>query len=92
MYGVMGRQYVVGSVRLGLGGDADGGLGSGTGGVGGGDRQYGNGYGQLIRWEDTVANVFLGTEPNPHIAYNPGLELHHLIMSMLGGHRRQLDR
>ena len=46
----------------------------------------------MIRFEDTVANVILGTEPNAPLAYAPVLELHHPIMSMLGGHRGQLVR
>ena len=32
------------------------------------------------------------TEPNDPLAYAPVLEHHHLIMSMLGGHRCRLDR
>ena len=46
---------------------------------------------RLNRWEDTVANVTLGTEPNSHLASAPGLELHHLIMSIIGGHGGRLD-
>ena len=65
--------------RGGCGWDADGGLGGGSG-------RNGDGDGRIIRWEYTVANVILGTEPDVPLAYAPGLELHHLIMSILGGH------
>ena len=34
--------------------------------------------------EDNVVNITLGTEPNAPLAYDMGLELHHLIMSKLG--------
>ena len=88
---VTGEQSVVGEVRLGLGGDADGGSGGGTGGGGGGDGRYGNIDRQLIRWEDNVSNLILGTDPNDPLAYDTGLELHHPIMSMLGGHVYQLE-
>ena len=83
--GVMGGQAVVGAVRLGLGGDADRGSGGIIGGRGGGDGQYGDRDGRLIRWEDTVANVVLDTEPNAPLAYAPGLELHRPIIIMLEG-------
>ena len=33
-----------------------------------------------------VTNLSLGTEPNDPLAYVLGLELHHLIMTKLGGH------
>ena len=69
-----------------LGGDADGGLGGGSVGGGGGYRRYGDGYGKLIMWEYTVSNLILGTKPNDPLAYDPGLELHHPIMSMVVGH------
>ena len=46
----------------------------------------------LISGKDTVANVILGTEPNSSLASAPGLELHHLIINMVGGHRGQLER
>ena len=87
---VTGDQEVVGSRRLGLGGDADGGLGGGMLEGGGGDGQDDGGDGQLICWEDTVANIILGTDPNNPLAYAPGLELHHPIMSMIGGHGGRL--
>ena len=95
--GVTGGQSVAGTGRIGLGMDADGGLGGGTdkGGRGDGRDGDGDGYGYgdgLTRWEDTVANGILGTEPNDTLAYDPGLELHHPIMSMIGGHRGRLDR
>ena len=62
-----------------------------TDGVGGYGRD-GDRYGQLIRWDYTVANVILWTEPNYPFAYDLGLELHHPIMSMLGGHGGRLER
>ena len=37
-------------------------------------------------WEDTVANVILRTETNATLAYAMVLELHHPVMSMIGGH------
>ena len=43
-------------------------------------------------WDDTVTNLILGTEPNYPLAYDPGLELHHPIMSMIGGHGGRLER
>ena len=46
----------------------------------------GDGYRRLIRWEDNVANLILGAYSNSHLAYAPGLELRHPIMSILGGH------
>ena len=42
--------------------------------------------------EDTVANIILETEPNAPIASARGLELHHPIISMLGGHGGRLER
>ena len=51
----------------------------------------GVGY-EINRREDTVANLILGTEPNAPIASASVLELHHLIMSKLGGHRGRLER
>ena len=36
---------------------------------------------------DTVENLILGTEPNYPLSSYMGLEIHHPIMSMLGGHR-----
>ena len=89
---VTGGQSVVVTGRLGLGGDADGGLGGGTGGGGGGYGRDRDGDGQIIRWEDTVENIILQTEPNEPLAYALVLEPHHLIIIMLGGHIGQLDR
>ena len=91
MYGVIGGQSVVGKGQLGLEKVVDGGSGGGTGGGGGGNR-WGGGGDELNWWEDTVANVILGTEPNTPLAYAPVLELRHPIMSMLEGHRAQLER
>ena len=39
-----------------------------------------------------VTNLNLGAEPNDCLAYALGLELHHLIMSKLGGHGDRLER
>ena len=39
----------------------------------------------LNMWEDTAANIILGTEHNSPLAYDPRLELHHLTMHMLEG-------
>ena len=38
-----------------------------------------------IGGEDTIANLILGTEFNAPLASSPGLEIHHKIMSILGG-------
>ena len=84
MSGVMGGQAVVGTGRLGLRRDVDCGSGGGRRGVGGGDGRDGDRDGGIIRSEDTVANVIFGTEHNSPLAYAPGLELHHSIMSKLG--------
>ena len=89
--GVKDGQAVVVSGRIGLGGYVYGGLGGGTKRGGGGDRQDGDDDG-INRWEDTVSNVILGTEHNDPLASAPVLELHHQIMSMLGGHRGWLER
>ena len=56
-----------------------------------GRRDGRDGYGLLIRWEDTVSNLILGTEPNAPLDYAQGLELHCLTMSMIRGHRGRLD-
>ena len=81
--GVGGGQAVVGSGRSGFGGDVDGGSGGGTGGGWGGYLRDGD-RDELNRWEDDVAHITLGTEPNAPLAYAPVLELRHPIMSMLG--------
>ena len=49
-------------------------------------------YRRLIRWEDTVAKVILGTEPNDPLVYATLLEIHYLIMSMRWGQGGQLKR
>ena len=90
--GAMDLQAVVGAGRGGCGGDADSGSVGGKDGGGGGDGQDSNVYGQIIRWDYTVANVILGTEPNATLAYAPGLEPHQLIMSKIGGHGGRLER
>ena len=59
---------------------------------GGRDGQYGDGDGRLIKWEDTVAKINLGIEPNDPLDYSPRLELHHLTMGTLGSHGCQLER
>ena len=87
-----GLQAVVEEGQGGCVGYADGGSGGGTDGVGGGDVRDGNRYIRLIWWEYTVSNVTLGTETNAALTYATGLELHHPIMSMIGGHRGRLDR
>ena len=89
--GVKGFQAVVGELRLGIGGDVDGGSVGGTDGGRGVDiqDQYRDG---LNRWEDNVANVILGMEHNAPLAYTPLLELHHPIICTLGGNRGRLDR
>ena len=58
---------------------------------GGWDGQYGDGDG-LNWWENNVVNIILGTESNSPLAYAPVLELHHIIISTLGGHGGQLER
>ena len=73
--GVTGVQLVIVSRRPGIGGYSDCGSGGGTGG---------DGYGRLIRWEDNVSNLILGTYPNVPLVYAPGLEIHHPIMSIIG--------
>ena len=60
-------------------------------GGGGGDGRDGDEDG-LSRWEDNVAHVTLGIDPNSPLAYALELELHHLIMSMLGEQGGQLQR
>ena len=71
--GVMDIQAVVGVGRPSLRGDADEGLGGRTGGEGGGDGRDRDIYGERIRWEDTVANSILGTDPNTLFSYALGL-------------------
>ena len=39
-----------------------------------------------------VANIILGTDPNAPLSYAMVLELHHPIMSMVGGNRVRLER
>ena len=75
--GVTGVQSVVVSGRPGLGEDADGVLGCRMGGGGGVYGWDGDGERQIIRWEDTVANIIVGTDPNAPLAYAPGLDLQH---------------
>ena len=89
--GVEGSQLVVVAGRTGYGGDVDGGWGGVTDGAGGEGGRYRNGdrYG-LSRWEDNVAHLTLGTEPNSPLDYALGLEHHHMITSMFGEHGGRL--
>ena len=80
---VTGGQAVVGTGIPRLGRDAD------VGGGGDGCDSHGD---RLNRWEDIVANIILGTEPNASLAYAPVLELRHPTMSMVGLHGGQLYR
>ena len=78
-------QLVAEAIHTRFGEDTDGGLGGGTDGGGRGyrrDRDR-NGYG-LSWWEDNVAQITVGAEPNNPLVYAPGLEPHHLIMSKPG--------
>ena len=58
---VTGGQEVVISERIGPERDSDSGLRGGTGGGGGGYGKDSKGEGKIIRWEDTVSNLILGT-------------------------------
>ena len=89
--GVKAGPAVVGIGRLGIGRYADGGLEGGTDGEREGDGQNGDREG-INRWEDTVANVILGTEHNAPLASAPLLELRHLTMILPGGNGDWLDR
>ena len=81
----------MGAGRTGFGGEADISLGSGIDRGGGGDGW--DGYkDRLSRWEDNVAHVNLGTEPNAPLVYALALELPHTIMSKVGEHEEQLER
>ena len=81
----------MGSERIFPGRDADSGSGGGTGGGGGGYRWGGKGDRKIISWEDTVSNLILWVEPNSPLTYGPLLELHHPVMSMLGGNGGWLE-
>ena len=39
---------------------------------------------ELIQTDVNVAHINLGMEPNASLAYDTGLEPHHLIMGMIG--------
>ena len=41
---------------------------------------------EYLSGEDNILTTTLGTDPNLPLAYAPGLELHHPIMSKLGAH------
>ena len=58
---------------------------------GGVEGRYRNGD-VLNRWEDTLANTILGTQPNYPLAYAPVLEFHHPIMSTIGYPGGRLER
>ena len=81
---------MVGSVRTGSVGDADGGSGGGMNGGGGGDLQDAD-IDELKQWNDNVELVTLGTETNASLAYDTGFELHHPIISELGYPRSRLE-
>ena len=81
--GAKGVQSVAETGQGGCGGDEDVCSGGGTDGGGGGYGRDGDGD-ILSRWEGNVANLTLGTEPDDPLAYAPGLEHHHPIMSTLG--------
>ena len=89
--GAKGIQSVVVTGQGVCGRDEDEGLGGRTDGRGGGYGWEGEKDG-LNWWEDNVANINVGTEPNAPIDYAPKLEHHHPIMSMLGDHRGRLER
>ena len=36
--------------------------------------------------------ITIRTEDNAPLSYAPGMEIHRLIMSMIGGHRGQLEK
>ena len=68
-------------------GDADDGSGGVTDEGSGRDGKLGDRDGErLSQWEDN-----LGKESNAPFAYVPGLEHHHLIMSMIGDRSGLLD-
>ena len=90
--GDKGGNKIVGTVGFGFGGNAYSGLGGRIDGGGGEDTHGTETYRQLIMWEDTVANITLGTNHNASLAYVPGLELHHQTISTLGAHGVQLER
>ena len=82
---------MVGTGRFEFGGDADDGSVGGTERGGGRDGRDGDGDRQLIKWEDNIEKITLGTEPNDPLTYDPGLEPHHPVMSTLGAHECQLE-
>ena len=88
--GTKGVQSVVVAGRGGYVVDVDVGTGCGTnvGGVGYGWDGDGD---RPSRWEDNVAHVTVGTEPNNPLAYAPGLQYHHPIRSSPGGPGGQLE-
>ena len=87
--GVKFGQEMVGSRCIGIVGDVDSGSGGGTYRWLGGDIRDRDSDRQN-QWEDTVENLISGTETNVPLASAPVLELHHPVMSMLGGHNGRL--
>ena len=90
--GSKGGNKMVGTGRFGIGGVVDGVPGGGTDIGGGGDGRERDSNGRLIKWDDAVTIITLGTELKDPLAYDPGLELHHTSMSTLGDHGEQLER
>ena len=80
---------MVGTGRGGYGRDADGGSGGRTDGGGGGNIRDRDG---LNWWEDNIANITLGTEPNDPLAYAPVLQHNHPAISTLVDPRDGLER
>ena len=90
--GVKGVQAAVAEGQIVLVWDVNGGSVGGIDGGGGGGVRDGYGDGdELNLCEDNVANVILRTETNTPLAYAPLLEIHHPIMSNLGGHGGRLE-
>ena len=84
---VKGDQAVARAGRIGCRGDVNNGSGGRTDVEGGGDGRDGDGYGYgygLSWWDDNIANVTLGTEPNAPLDYDTGLEHHHPNISTRG--------
>ena len=80
---------MVGAGGFGFGVNVESGLGVRSDKGGGGYIRGGDGYVRLSKWEDTVSNITLYTEHNDPLSYSPGLELHHLTISMLGADGEQ---
>ena len=89
--GVKCVQAVVGTGLLRIERNMNGGSVDGMIGGGGRDRKNDEIDG-LKRWEDNVARIISGTEPNAPLSSALGMELHHPIMRMTGGHGGRLER